>query len=153
MLLFQIKLRIIIETEINSKLIMKFILPVLLFFLVSCSLPTKMDENPEEVEELLSSCIINIDPTAYPQPLISQDSLSSLILSDLGNISYEGLIIVHFTVDELGKVNNPLVLNKDSSLIHLPLSKIKEVPFNPAFRNGQPVAVNFAFPFNLKFVD
>ena len=129
---------------------MKFILSILLFVVVSCSLPTKPDETPEEVEEPLFGCIIYMDPSSYPRSLISQDSLTSLVLSDLGHIDYEGLIIIHFSVDEFGKVQDPIILNKDFTLINIPLNKVKEAPFNPALRNGQHVAADFAFPLNLK---
>ena len=63
----------------------------------------------------------------------------------------KGRIIVEFYVNELGQVEEPVVIDTfDISLNDVVLDKVKQTTYHPALQNGIPVKVKYSLPIHFK---
>jgi len=59
----------------------------------------------------------------------------------------KGKIVVSFTIDEKGKVEEPTILNTfDHYLNRVVIDKIRQTKYKPALQNGRPVRVRYQLP-------
>ena len=59
----------------------------------------------------------------------------------------EGKVVVTFTIDEKGNVEEPKILNTfDIYLNKVVIDKVKQTKYKPALQNGRPVRVKYQLP-------
>lgn len=131
---------------------MKFSYPVLLLylFMTSCVDLFLQEEEIEYAGDESLVCVFLSHPILSNKPNERIDSL----YSELAGYDFEGRMIVQFTVDEHGKVNEPEIIRGLTSEVNSALvSIVKEFEFEPAYQNGDPVSVRFSYPFVVRLMD
>ena len=59
----------------------------------------------------------------------------------------EGKVVVTFTIDEKGNVEEPKILDTfDIYLNKVVIDKVKQTKYKPALQNGRPVRVKYQLP-------
>ena len=62
-----------------------------------------------------------------------------------------GKVVVSFTIDEKGNVEEPEILNTfDIYLNRIVIDKVKQTKYKPALQNGRPVRVRYKLPILFK---
>ena len=66
---------------------------------------------------------------------------------ELPYIPKEGKVVVTFTIDEKGNVEEPKILDTfDVYLNRVVIDKVKQTKYKPALQNGRPVRVRYQLP-------
>ena len=127
---------------------------ILLLILINCLIISSQDEIPPMDNDLL------ICPYSATKPIYKRGK-EQLNIDIKNNLTYpksalkdsiQGKVYVSYTIDTLGKINNPFIikgiredLNKES------LRVIKLLgDWSPAIENGKKVPVRYILPLNFK---
>ena len=82
----------------------------------------------------------------HTHPPIPETSFE-LYSHELPYIPKEGKVVVTFTIDEKGNVEEPKILDTfDVYLNRVVIDKVKQTKYKPALQNGRPVKVRYQLP-------